>query len=417
MGSKNKSNEELNVSWSAGPSVTHPLLNPAFCLWWIGNSVSRAGDQFYFVALPWLILQITGSSVILGTVEMTAAIPRAALMLVGGVLTDRFSPRKIMMITACCRAILVASISALLWRNCLKVWELYVFALGFGSADAFASPAAEAYLPFLVAKDQLPAANSVSQSTSQVTTLVAPAPAGLFIKAFGTAMALLIDAVSFLFIIGALWRLPDPQRSADDSPQTNMMRSIIDALQYVRKDAVLFALMLILSAVNLAVAGPESVGIAFIAKQNFGSAMVFGLLMSALGLGGLIGTLIAGVMKQSKRGAALLLVSGIIGLCLGSLGLFQSLPALSIGLFILGGAEGFMTVQVIALLQQNVDQAMLGRVMGVLMFAAVGLIPISMAVTGFILQWNLTGTYISAGAIVLLATLLASTRQPVRQLD
>jgi MFS family permease len=413
----NKTNDELTVSSSAGPSMSHPLRNPTFRLWWIGNSISRVGDQFYFVALPWLILQITGSSVVLGTVEMTAAIPRAALMLVGGVLTDRFSPRKIMMITACCRAILVASTAALLWSNRLKVWELYVFALGFGSADAFASPAAEAYLPFLVAKDQLPGANSVSQSTSQVITLVAPAPAGLFIKAFGTAMALLIDAVSFLFIIGSLWRLPDPERSADDSPQTSMMRSILDAFQYVRKDAVLFALMLILAVVNLAVAGPESVGIAFIAKQKFSSAIVFGLLMSALGLGGLIGTLIAGAMKQSKRGAALLLVSGIIGLCLVSLGLFQSLPALSVGLFMLGGAEGVITVQVIALLQQNVDRAMLGRVMSVLMFAAVGLMPISMAFTGFIIRWNLTGTYVSAGAIVLVVTLLAAARRPVRQLD
>jgi len=194
----------------APPASAHPLRNPAFRRLWIGSSISAIGDQFYFVALPWLILQITGSGVALGTILMTAAIPRAALMLVGGALTDRFSPRKIMMITAACRAVMVASISVLLWNHILALWPLYVLALGFGSADAFASPASQAFLPSLVARDRLPAANSVSQSTAQLTTLVAPAPAGLFIKAFGIAWALFIDAVSFLFIIGALWRLPDP---------------------------------------------------------------------------------------------------------------------------------------------------------------------------------------------------------------
>ena len=67
-------------------STLHPLRNAAFRLLWAGNTLSSIGDQFYFVALPWLILQLTGSSVVLGTVTMTAAIPRAALMLVGGAL-------------------------------------------------------------------------------------------------------------------------------------------------------------------------------------------------------------------------------------------------------------------------------------------------------------------------------------------
>src|ERR1700678_4311327 len=285
------------MSGPIAPAATHPLRNRAFRSLWIGGSISSIGDQFYFVALPWLVLQITGSSVVLGTISMTAAIPRAALMLVGGVLTDRFSPRKIMMVTACCRAVLVSAISVLLWRHSLKLWPLYMLAFGFGSADAFAGPAAQAFLPSLVARDQLAAANSVAQSTAQLTTLVAPAPAGMFIKAFGIAWALFIDAVSFLFIIGALWRLPDPTRVAAGSPRKNMMRSIVDGLQYVGRDAALSSLMMVIAVLNFAIAGPASIGIAFMAKQNFGSASAFGLLMSALAAGALAGTLLAGLSK------------------------------------------------------------------------------------------------------------------------
>ncbi|HEX5234894.1 MAG TPA: MFS transporter [Silvibacterium sp.] len=405
------------MSGTVAPAAAHPLRNRAFRRLWIGNSVSFIGDQFYFVALPWLILQITGSSVALGMISMTAAIPRAALMLVGGVLTDRFSPRKIMMITACCRSLLVACISMLLWRHSLKLWALYMLAFGFGSADAFAGPAAQAFLPSLVARDQLAAANSVSQSTAQLTTLVAPAPAGMFIKLFGTAWALFIDAVSFLFILGALSGLPDPPSVAAGSPRKNMMRSILDGLQYVGRDAALSSLLLVVAVLNFAIAGPASIGIAFIAKQDFGSATAFGFLMSALAAGGLTGTLAAGFSKQRNRGILLLLVSTAIGICLGSLGLLHRIAALAIVLFLMSGAAAFLNVQLIAWFQQRVDHAMMGRVMSVLMFSAFGLLPFSLAIAGISIRWSLPGMFLVAGCMVLLVTLLAAARRTVREID
>ncbi len=137
-----------------------------------------SGDQFYLVALPWLILQLTGSSIVLCTITMMAAIPRAAFMLLGGAVTDRTSPRRIMILTASSRTVLVAAVSGLIWLHLLQLWQLYILALCFGIADAFAGPAAQAYLPSLVAPEQLAAANSVSQSTVQAATLIAPGPAG-----------------------------------------------------------------------------------------------------------------------------------------------------------------------------------------------------------------------------------------------
>src|SRR5580692_7965432 len=83
--------------------VRHPLFNREFRYLWIGNTISGCGDQFFLVALPWLILQLTGSGAVLGGIMMLGAIPRAALMLIGGAVTDRFSPRKIMILTAALR--------------------------------------------------------------------------------------------------------------------------------------------------------------------------------------------------------------------------------------------------------------------------------------------------------------------------
>ena len=401
----------------ASVAKQHPLRNPSFRRLWAGNTISWTGDQFYLVALPWLILQLTGSSIVLGTITMVAAIPRAALMLVGGAVTDRISPRKIMILTASLRAVLVAAVSGLIWLHILHLWQLYILALCFGIADAFAGPAAQAYLPFLVTPEQLAAANSVSQSTVQVTTLVAPGPAGLCIKAFGTAWAFFIDAASFLFIIGALWRLPDPPVAVAGTPRGSMLRSILDGLRYVKSDVALTSLMLVVAVLNFAIIGPISVGIAIIAKQRFGTPLAFGLLMSALAAGGLTGTLLSGFSKHRKRGRLLLLVSTAIGLCLGSIGVLRPAPLLIGVLFLMSGTAAFLNVQLISWFQERVERAMMGRVMSVLMFATIGLMPFSLAATGVAVKWSLPGTFIIAGVMVLLITLLAAAHRPVREID
>src|SRR5580704_406866 len=101
-------------------TVQHPLRNPNYRLWLIGGTISLLGDQFYFVALPWLVLQQTGSAVAMGAIMMTGAIPRALLMLMGGAVSDRISARKIMMATATARTIFVTVIGVLVSLRVLR---------------------------------------------------------------------------------------------------------------------------------------------------------------------------------------------------------------------------------------------------------------------------------------------------------
>jgi MFS family permease len=398
-------------------STRHPLCNSAFQLLWTGNTISCIGDQFYLVALPWLILQLTGSSVVLGTIVMTAALPRAALMLLGGALSDRVSPRRIMMGAAWSRAVAVAAISVLIWTHSLALWPLYALAFCFGVADAFAEPAAQTYLPSLVEPQQLSSANALFQSSIQITTLVAPAPAGLFIKALGTAWALFIDAVSFLFIIAALWALPDPPKITPGTSPQNVVRSILEGLKYVRSDIAITSLMAVVAVLNFAISGPATIGVAFIAKQKFGSASSFGLLMSTVAAGSLAGLLSAGLFRQRKRGRLLLLLTAAIGVCLGSIGWIHRLPSLAAVLFLMTCAAAFLNVQFLAWFQQRVERSMMGRVLSVLMFAVAGLTPISMALAGIVIKWSLPGMFLVAGSMVLLVALLAAMNRPVREID
>jgi MFS family permease len=383
----------------------------------MGNTVSWMGDQFYLVALPWLILQLVSSSVALGTIMMTAAIPRGVLMLMGGAVSDRISPRKIMIATAWARTILVAAIGVLLWLHATQLWQLYILAFAFGSADAFYAPASQKFMPSLVKPEQLPAANSVAQGTLQITSLIGPAPAGFIVKAFGTAWAFLIDAVSFLFILGALVRLPDPPQAQSASAKKNVWSSIVEGLKYVNQDVPLRSLMLVAAALNFCLAGPVGVGLAWMAKMRFGTPVALGILSSSVAAGSLLGMAFAGVRKARKRGLLLLAVGSVIAICAASIGMFQHLWSTAAILFIMATAAGYLNVQLISWFQQRVDRALLGRVMSVMMFAAVGLAPVSVALAGVAVKWSLPGMYLAAGCLMLLVTFLAAAHRPVREID
>jgi Transmembrane secretion effector len=401
----------------AGGDARHPLFNREFRYLWIGNTVSWCGDQFFLVALPWLTLQLTGSGAVLGGIMMVEAIPRAALMLIGGAVTDRVSPHKIMILTAAARTVLVAALAALIWAHHVQVWQIYVLSFLFGVADAFAAPAAQTLLPSLVAPAQLPAANALSQVAQQMAMLIMPAPAGIIIAAFGVASAFSIDAVSFLFIIAALLMLRGSPRVESEAPRSNIAHSILEGLRYVKNDVALRTLLLVAAVLNFCIAGPLSVGIAFLAKSEFGSPAAFGLLMSSVAAGSLVGLLLAAARQQRKRGWLLLIVSVVIGICMASIGRLSQMWSLLPILFVMSASAGFLNVHLLAWFQQRVERALLGRVMSVLMFASLGLMPLSLAAAGVAVQWSLRGMFAGAGALVMVVAFVAALQRPVREID
>jgi len=400
---------------ASSPAIGHPLRNPRYRLWLIGSTISFLGDQFYMVALPWLILQQTGSAVAMGAVMMAGSIPRALLMLMGGAVSDRMSARKIMMSTATTRTVCVAVIGILIWFGVLHMWEIYVLAVIFGVADAFAVPAATAYLPSLLQPEQLVAASSVSQSTAQLTTIVGPVPAGFVIKTLGVAWAFFVDAISFLFIIGALWKLPDPPQSPAASKA--VWPAIAEGIAYVGRDVPLRSLMLLAMTMNFCFAGPVSIGLTYMVKTRFGSPAILGTLMSAIAVGSLLGALLAGVWKIRRRGALMLLVAAALAPCLGSIGLITRVWSLAGVLFLIGGLATLMNVHIGAWVMQRIDAAVRGRVASVLMLGSFGIMPISFALAGFLIAWNLKFTFLIAGLAMLITAAGASLQKPVREIQ
>jgi MFS family permease len=349
----------------------------------------------------------------MGTILMAAAIPRAVLMLMGGAVADHLSPRRILLGTALSRTVVVGAVGAQLWFRVLQTWELYVLGFAFGVADAFSLPASSAFMPSIVGREQLVSANAVMQTTAQLATIAGPAPAGLVIKALGAAWAFVIDAISFLFIIVALWTLPDPPRVASQKKPA-LWPSVLEGIRYVRQDGALSSLVLLAAMLNVCIAGPMSVGLAYMARTRFGSPAAFGFAVSSLAAGGLAGALTAGLVKVRRRGVLLLVASATIGACLAALGFLYQLAAIAALLVVMGACAAVTNIHLASWIQGRVDPAVRGRVVSVLMLSAIGLQPLSLAGAGLLAAWSLTGMFLVAAAALLTVTMAGAMRSSVR---
>jgi MFS family permease len=411
----------------APPPPRHPLSLPHFRNLWVGVTISLLGDQFYLVALPWLVLQLTGSSLALGTILMTAAIPRVALMLVGGAVIDRFSARRVVMGTASGRAVVVGAVAALIWLGVIRLWHLYLLTFAFGVADAFSFPAGPALIPTLVEPRQLQAANATVQTSVVSAQMIGPAPAGLIIRRWGVAPALFFDALSFLAVLVAIVRLPEPPKAAPTAAaaaapgapaRPSMLHAIAEGLRAVWRDPPLLSLMGVFAAINFCVAGPIGVGLPALAKFQFGSAALFGTFLTCFGGGTLVGVALAGMVKRPRRRGLLIAgMAAMTGLEMIAIGLLLEAGAVMALLALMGLGVGFVNVQFGAWIQGRVERALLGRVSSVLMVCAVGLVPISYALAGALALWSLAALFAGGGAILVATAAFAAASKSARGID
>ncbi len=384
-----------------------------FRLVFTGEAISVLGDQFHFVALAWLTLQLTGSGLALGSVLMVAAIPRAVFMLVGGALSDRWSPRSLMLWSNAIRALLVGVIAGLVLTERVELWHLYLMAATFGVVDALFYPAVNAILPMLVDEATLPPANAVIQGSQQLAGLIGPAIAGLVVALAQTGPAFAFDALSFAVAATALVFVAGGRRvpieSSPEGDRVNLLGTIREGFSHAWGDPAVRALIVLTAAFNFAFTGTLAVGLPFLAQHTLGGgSATFGLLMSAVGAGSLAGALGAGIIARVPRLGSVVLTIGVgLGVGLAFVGVAPNVPIALLALTVIGLGIGFIDVHVISWLQVRTADEMRGRVMSMVMLGSVGLAPISYALAGVVVDLGAVPVMFGiAGAIVVGASLL-----------
>ncbi|HEV3218166.1 MAG TPA: MFS transporter [Candidatus Acidoferrales bacterium] len=175
--------------------------------------------------------------------------------------------------------------------------------------------------------------------------------------------------------------------------------------------------MLLALVLNFCTAGPISIGLAYLTKTTFGSPAVYGIVISAVAGGCLLGALLAGVWKIRRRGAMILLASLALGVCLGSIGLLGKVWSIAGVLLVMGVAAGMINIHIGAWIMQRIDVAVRGRVASVLMLASFGITPVSLAVAGFLVAWSLKLMFLLAGGLMVLAAAGASFQKQVREIQ
>ncbi|MDE2091239.1 MAG: MFS transporter [Gammaproteobacteria bacterium] len=407
--------------------------NRNFNLLFGGSSVSALGDQFTLVALPWLVLKLTGDPAALGLVLAVMALPRAAFMLIGGAVVDRMSPRRVLLGARAINAACVAILAVLVLTGTIHMWMVYVLALSIGLATAFAYPAGSAILPQLVQPQQLRSANALFMGMRQLSMIVGPAIAGVIISvgansqqhaladARGMGLAFSIDAVSFLFSLASLAMV----RIHSDShpPQTTggIFAGIAAGIRYIWSDLPLRAFILYAAVISVFVGGPLQVGLPVLAdtRLDLGAASL-GILMTANGVGIFLGSFLSGIGTRLARGRLGLMVLGVdsvVGLVVVGLTLVHTTLTGAVLLACVGMLSGIVQIALFTWIQQRVSKEMMGRTMSVLMFTFMGLGPVSAAIAGALLKViSLTALFAGAGLTLTVIALACLNSRELRNI-
>jgi MFS family permease len=404
-----------------------------------GGAISTLGDQFTMIALPWLVLKLTGDPVALGMAVALMGIPRAILILFGGALVDRHSPKRILMLTKHANTVLLAVLAVLVWSGQARLPVVLTLALGLSLASAFSIPAGTSMLPHAVAPQFLQAANGMMMGLRQVTMLAGPLLAGLLFALAGDgsggphhmrglALAFGFDCLSFAV---SAWTLAQvvPRPFTPAAPQP-VLRSVADGLAAVWRDTLLRTCFVYWGLCACVIGGVMQVALPLLANNRLHGAATLGLLMGAHGAGALLGMAASGLAgrryagrrhagrrRAGNLGMTLLLIDGLAGVLLVPLGMITASWQGMIINVAIGMLGGFVQVAVFTWIQQRVPRALLGRTMSLFMFIFMGLAPLAAAVAGWVAaRVALPVLFAGAGLGLTGAALLAWLFTPMRTL-
>jgi MFS family permease len=404
-----------------------------FVVFWFGEMVSVIGDHISLIAFPWLVLQMTGSAALTGLVFAVQGIPRAVLMLAGGAVVDRTSPRLVMIVTNALRCLLVMYVAYMISQDTVDLASVFLMAFAFGVADAFFYPASTSIIPSLVSRDQLQAGNAIVQTTIHLGMTLGPVIAGLIIAGEinsihhqetagvgvqaissyeqdreGLARAFFVDGLTFALSLITLLFLKVRDLEGEE-------KSVADTSLYIEiREAALWVWSI--PAVRLGFVGMAIihfffmpmifVGLPVWAKARFfEGAYVYGLVTASFCLGAFIGAVGSGFLagpKDENLVPTMFKLYVFSGSTLALIIFYDPYWWAMLLFFITGVFEAFLYVHFTTWLQRITPEALLGRVMSILMLMSMGLLPIADAIMGFAIDWSLEATMIGSSAFLML---------------
>lgn len=340
---------------------TRPLQeSPAYRRLWIGQSLSIIGSRMTGVAVPIQVYALTHSSLAVGMIGLTVAVPLIGLGLLAGSIADAFDRRRLVMGTTTLLAVvsLLFALQALLDLRWL--WLLYVLIAVQSCLSAIDQPARRTFIPRLLPPNRIPAATALAFLSFHVSNTAGPLVAGTIIAASGLQAAYIIDAVSFFCSFYGVMRLPAmPPRGGGASPG---LRAVAEGLRFVRRQPIIAKALIV--DMNATIFGmPFALFPALAATRFGGGSQTVGLLFAAPAIGGVIASACSGPLSHiNRQGRAVLIAVAVWGAAIAGFGATTSLWLGVTLLAIAGAADVINGVFRTTIIQVNTPDALQGRV-------------------------------------------------------
>lgn len=354
-----------------------------YTLYFIGRSVSQFGTWMQRTAVVWVVYSITHSAFMLGLTVFAEQFPSFLFTAFGGVAADRYNKYKIVNITQITSLIQACLLAVLVMTKHYQIWEILVLSVILGIINAYDIPARQSMINEVVTdKEDLPSALSLSAAMASIAKLLGPAVSGIVLEKFGADICFLLNAASFGAVMLSIAFMKKPKTNHRQSDK-NVFKELKDGFDYLKKEASVSLVILMLCIVSLLVL-PYDTLIPVFAKVIFkGDATTFGYITSFIGVGAVASTIMLASLKQSSSLRKILLIATVIlgiGLIFFSSTNNFSLAVVFAVIVGFGAGAQFTTCNIIV--QSEAPPAIRSRAISLMLTAIFGMLPLGSLVVG-----------------------------------
>ena len=334
---------------------------------WLARTISLIGDQIYLLALPWLTYNLTHSGTKMSFVIAFEMLPFIIFSLVGGVLSDKLNKRYCLIYGNILALLPLLAVYLLYQTGNLEMWHVYTASFVLSSIVAIVLPAFEACIPNMLSKEELVSANSLTESTSSLISILGPLLAGGLIAWIGADVAIIVNGASFLLagLIFVYTRFDQPATNGVTLKQ--VLRSFAEGLQYVPRHKLL-RWGVFMSTCNNLVLGAYSAILIYYMRDDLGfdSGLTGSVMATASVASIIVSSFLAPTLsRRFRKGFLMVLCLGLFGLGVVIVGLSNGIAMLIVGQAVYMGAITLFQINWYSLRQTVVPKDMIGRVSGV----------------------------------------------------
>jgi MFS family permease len=362
-----------------GTESLEVLRTREFRLLFSGQAVSVLGDRMVAVALAFAVLEIGGSVSDVGLVLAAGTFPLVATVLVGGVVADRASRRAVMVVADLVRVASQGVIAVLLIAGVAEVWMLALLAGVTGAATGFFSPASTGLLPEVVLAEQLQRANALRTSAVSTGEILGPIVGGVLVATAGAGWAIAVDAATFAVSAACLAMLRVPQRVAAEA--NSFLADLRDGWIAFRSRRWVWTFVAYFAIVNLLWGAWGTLG-PIVADRDLGGAAAWGTVLAAMGVGALVGSLLAAQIRPHRPLLFAAFADGLFVVPLAFLAAAPPVPLIACGALLSGAGMALAISVWESTLQRHVPGESLSRVSSYDWFGSLAFYPVGLAVWG-----------------------------------